>query len=273
MLAPIRDEAGLARDVADETILNIPDVAKFRISRGKLIEIDPLPNVSDRNVELYLLGSVVGILLHQRRGMPIHANAIDIGGMAVAFMGHSGAGKSTLAAWFHDRGYAVLADDICPVELVDGVPMAHRGIPRLRLWRDALEMSGREAHSYAMSFDNYEKYDVPTERKATQKSLPLVAIYAISRPTEDLRAPTFERARGVAAADSLMANTYRGAMLKDPERLKDHLLTCLELAQRVPIFMVNRPWGFDRLDGVNRAMESHAKQFGAVWAGAPSEEH
>ena len=82
---------------------------------GNQIVIDAAPDATDRNVRLFLLGSALGALLHQRGLLPLHANAIDLGGGAVAFSGHSGAGKSTIAAWFHDRGHRILADDVCVV--------------------------------------------------------------------------------------------------------------------------------------------------------------
>ena len=79
------------------------------------------------------------MILHQRSLLPLHANAMVVEGRAIGFMGHPGAGKSTLAAWFHDRGFDVLADDVCVVTPgPDGRPLAHPGIPRLRLWREAL---------------------------------------------------------------------------------------------------------------------------------------
>ena len=72
-------------------------------------------NVPDANIRLYLLGSAMGVLLHQRGLLPLHANAVEIDGKAFAFMGASGSGKSTLAAWFHDHGYRIIADDVCAV--------------------------------------------------------------------------------------------------------------------------------------------------------------
>ncbi len=70
------------------------DVARYRIAAGRTIVVERLPNSPARNVRLFLLGSAFGALLHQRGLLPLHANAVEIGGKAVAFMGESGAGKS-----------------------------------------------------------------------------------------------------------------------------------------------------------------------------------
>jgi hypothetical protein len=85
-------------------LLDVNKVARYRIDDGRRITVEPYPTGSERHIRLYLLGSALGALLHQRRLLPLHANAMDFGGRAVAFMGASGAGKSTMAAWFHDRG-------------------------------------------------------------------------------------------------------------------------------------------------------------------------
>src|SRR5258708_39789946 len=81
----------------------------------------------------------MGAIFHQRGLLPLHANAIEVGGQAVAFVGPSGAGKSTLAAYFRDRGYRVLCDDVWVVSFgSDGEPLAWPGVPRVKLWGDAL---------------------------------------------------------------------------------------------------------------------------------------
>ena len=83
------------------------------------IVAEPRQGVPDSNVRLFLLGSAMGALLHQRGLLPLHTNAVEVGGRAFAFMGKSGAGKSTLAAWFHDRGFRIVADDVCVVGFDD----------------------------------------------------------------------------------------------------------------------------------------------------------
>ncbi|MBV9064041.1 MAG: hypothetical protein JOY77_14110, partial [Alphaproteobacteria bacterium] len=114
-------------------VLSIPRVAYYRVQAGREITVAPDRDVPERNLRLFLLGSAFGVLLHQRGMLPLHANAVEIGGRAVAFMGASGSGKSTLAAWFHDRGYKVLADDVCAIGFGDdGVAKVRRGLPRLR---------------------------------------------------------------------------------------------------------------------------------------------
>jgi hypothetical protein len=240
------------------TVLTVPGVGRYLIRGGRTILVERHAAASDRNVRLFLLGSAFGALLHQRGLLPLHANAIDVGGRVVAFSGHSGAGKSTIAAWFHDRGYRVLADDVCVITCEAGGPLVFPGLPRLRLWREALEASGRTADDYDLSFDDQAKYDVPTRHASEAGPLPFDRVYMLRRSPEDAPQATFSRLRGVEAVDALVSNTYRGGYLQSIGRTQDHLMTCVRLAAAVPIFSVERVWGFDRFERQAELLEQHA---------------
>ena len=229
------------------TLLTVPDVGRYWIERGRRITIAPLPHASERNVRVFLLGSALGAILHQRGLVPLHANAVEIAGRAVAFMGHSGAGKSTMAAWFLDRGRAVLTDDVCVVEQQHGGPVAHRGLVRLRLWREALERTGREAVEAARSFDDQDKFDVamPADRLAPA-TLPLGAAVLLCRSEDD--GFSVRRLTGVDSVRALMENVYRGGYA-DRSGVSGRLLSaCAAIAASTPVLEVARTWGFDRYD-------------------------
>ena len=125
-------EAGL-HAVDGGALLVIDKVARYFVGDGSRIVIEPDEFASERNVRLFLLGSVFGLLLHQRRMLPLHANAVEIDGSVAAFMGRSGAGKSTLAAWLNDRGFPLIADDVAVVDFEGATPFIVPGLPRLRL--------------------------------------------------------------------------------------------------------------------------------------------
>jgi hypothetical protein len=238
--------------------LVIPKVASYLITGGREIVIDPVPGCSERNIRLFLLGSALGGILHQRGLLPLHANAIEIDGRAVAFMGHSGAGKSTMAAWFLDRGSRVLADDVCVVTMDEsGRPFAHRGIPRLRLWREAIEVSGRAVEDYELSFDDMDKYNVPTPRPDDAGPLPLDHVYLLRKAEGG--ASGIRRLEGVEAVDALVANTYRGGYVGRIGATRQHLTACLELVRKVPVFAATRIWGFAGFDEQAAALEAHAR--------------
>ena len=239
-------------------MLNVPEAGRYLVTDGNRIVVDPRPDVTERTVRLYLLGSAIGAVLHQRGLLPLHANVIAFNGAAVAFMGHSGAGKSTLASRFHDRGLPILGDDVCVVRQDGGGPaMAQPGLPRMRLWADALAASGRVAGDYPASFDDMDKYDVPTAAIASAP-LPLAAIY-------DLRAAApgapgaITPLKGVEAVQALVANTYRGGFLPMLDGVQRHLMQCVALSRQVPVFRLDRRWGLDRLDAEVDRIDGHVR--------------
>jgi len=240
-------------------LLHVPGVGRYLIQDGRRITVEPAPSGSERHLRLYLLGSAIGVLLHQRNLLPLHANAVDIGGRAVAFMGASGAGKSTMAAWFHDRGYSVLADDVCVVTFGQGQqPLAHPGIPRLRLWRDALESSGRTAADYEHAFDDADKYNVPTREKRRSGPIPLSAVYLLDEPNSGALEQGIVRLTGIAALDALVANTYRGGYAPMLGALPQLISACQAVMAKVPVFAVRRIWGREHLDRQLGGLERHA---------------
>jgi hypothetical protein len=237
-------------------VLIVPDVARFRISGGSSITVHPGLGVPRRNVRLFLLGSAFGALLHQRRLLPLHANAVDIDGNAFAFMGPSGAGKSTLAAWFHDRGHRLLADDVCVVRFDGaGVPMACPGLPRLRLWLDVIERTGRGLEglhrAYIDTSDQLEKYDVPVDpHTMVDEAVRLEAIYVLAGAD----AFSIERLAGVEAAEAIFANTYRGGYIAPASTQVDHWQSAMALATATPVFRLSRRMDFKHIDADGEAL-------------------
>lgn len=239
----------------DGYVIDVPDVARFALDgNGCGIEVDAKAGLSPRNVRLYLLGSAIGAVLHVRGLLPLHANAVVVEGRAYAFMGHPGAGKSTLAAAFHDRGFTVLSDDVCVVTAgANGAPMAQPGIPRLKLWLDAVQRSGRQAEALDRAYDDWDKFTVPVG-EAPAAPAPLAGIYLLARGDADV--PRFRQLRGAEAAAALIGNTYRGGYLDTVGGRPRHLAACLALVGTVPVFELARPWDAAALDGqVDRIVE------------------
>jgi hypothetical protein len=253
---------------ANGLLLTVPEVGRFLISDGRSIRAQPIGGVDPRNVRLFLLGSAFGVLLHQRGLLPLHANAIELHGKAVAFMGASGAGKSTLAALFHDRGFRVLADDVCVVSFdASGNARACPGLPRLRLWRDALEMTGRAAEglsrSYAGTSSQLDKFDVPISRTSMQHAgIPIAAIYLLDEGSDF----AISRLTGIEAAEAIFENTYRGAFVAAASTHEDHWRSAVALVRSVPVFRVRRSMDVAKIDAEADSILAHIA--GTVEAGA-----
>ena len=155
-----------------DAVLTIGKVARYSIRGGREIAIDPHPGVSERKLRLFLLGSVMGILCHQRRLLPLHANDILVNGSVAAFAGRRGIGKSTLAAHFQSRGYAEICDDVCVAGFDEnGRPVAWPGLPRLKLWRDAAETFGHDTRTLEPAMEGRQKYQCPAQKRLCPECL------------------------------------------------------------------------------------------------------
>jgi hypothetical protein len=88
----------------------------------------------------------------------------------------------------------------------------------------------------------------------------LAAIYLLDPPGSGAGSSTVERLYGVAAAEALVANTYRGAYIQVMGGTQQHLLQCLRLVNEVPVFKLSRVWGFDAFEEQAKLLESHARE-------------
>lgn len=248
----------------DGATFAIAGIARFSISDGTRIVVEPERDAPGRNVRLFLLGSAMGMLVHQRGLLPLHANTIVLAEKAIVFMGHSGAGKSTLAAWFHDLGHTVLGDDVCVVRAGEqGRATVSAGLPRLRLWKNSLEATGRDHSAFPLSYtgeEGFDKYDVSLDGQLPRGEIELAAVYDLARGEQlDIQPLT-----GVQAAEAVIANTYRGEYVALAGKVREHWESCVHLVQHTPVFRLERPWDLASGSEIAANIVDHAAEAAAA---------
>ena len=237
------------------TLLSIPQVGRFLCTSGRRIAVEPDAQAPLENVRLYLLGSAMGLILHQRGLLPLHANALEVGAQAIAFMGRSGAGKSTLTAWYAGQGHRVVADDVSVVGVGgDGRPFVQPGLARVRLWRQALESLGGNPDDHPRSFHGDAegaKFEVALCRgHVSDRWLPLRAVCLLEFGPE----LAVTRLHGVDALEAVYENTYRGAFVGVTGTAQLHWERCVRLIRTVPVLRTVRPKSLAELGGHARSM-------------------
>lgn len=250
------DAAAPTQSDAETFLLELPP-ARFLVENGRSITIDPAPGAAEREVRVWLLGSVIGVVCHQRGLLPLHANAIQIGAGAAAFAGPSGSGKSTLAAWFEQRGRKVLCDDVCVISFgADGEPLAWPGVPRIKLWRDALAALGRTPEGLDRVAVDHEKYNLPIGHAVSPAPLRLERLYLLRQAsaTPDRMVNPLS---GAAAVGAIADNTYRWGLAVRMRRSPKLLANCVALAMHCEVFTVDRLWGYDDFEAEARKIERH----------------
>lgn len=253
-------------DVGESEVLMRLEDMRFLVSDGARIAIDAPPGKAGIDIRIWLLGTVMAALLHQRGFLPLHANlvALERGG-AAAFVGDSGAGKSTLAGWFEQHGHRVLGDDLCAVRFDDaGRPLVYPGIPRLKLWKESLRLLGRSPLGLERVASDLDKYHVPLARDDSADSLAPLAlrrVYVLSRVlgrAEHDGQPLIAPIAGGEAAAAVLANAFRwylGQAIHHGAR--SQFDQCVAVARHAGLFMVHRTWGHDRFAAEAEAIEAH----------------
>jgi hypothetical protein len=204
------------------------------------------------DVQAYLLGPIMGVVLRLRGTPSLHASAVAIGDRAAVFVGVQGAGKSTTAAALVARGCGVVADDVVPLTSRSGDWLAGPGYGCLRLWHDAIASLARSSDTFAELPDSPsgEAYHVNlAERRIAfrNEALPLGAIYLFEdRRSTEAEAPTVSRIRPAQALMDLVAHSFANTYLDAASRARE-FEALADIAGRVPIRRVRAHADLTRL--------------------------
>lgn len=236
-------------------LFRFDSVARYSVTDGHDVTIDPARNASHREIRACLFNAAFAALLHQRGVLALHAAAVSVGHRAVLFAGPSGAGKSTLLAALVARGYRMLSDDVAAITL-DGAgnPIVHPGVPQMRLWSDAATRVGVDIASLETVELSGAKYIVPAPRHLLGRSQPLDVIYVLeAHDTPELRIEPFT---GAARFEALRRHTYGRRIMYGLANEVPHFMLTTAVAHRVPILSVKRPRTLDVLDELADRVET-----------------
>lgn len=237
----------------------ISAVAAYLIENGRTITIAPHIAQDAPDVRVFLFGTVLGILCHQRGLLPLHASCVSIGGRAVAVAGASGAGKSTLALALARRGHPVLSDDVCVVDWrAPGGPLVLPSVPRLRLWRDALDRFAISPDGLERSRPDMEKYHLDHGAACQLQPQPLAVLYHLKA----MRLPRdqgFHPLTGVAAVEVIGDNVYRRRpAIRMADGVRALFVATTRVATTVRVAVLRRPDDLAGVDALAAALERHA---------------
>lgn len=220
-------------------MMKIPNSAIFYIEEGRNISVSPLEKSDESAIRLYLLGSCMGIVLMQRKVLPLHGSGVVINGKAYAFIGDSGAGKSTLASAFLQRGHQLVTDDVIAVSLSQkGQPFVIPAYPQQKLWQESLDAFGLENTNYRPIYDRETKYSVPVASKFYDKTLPLAGLFELVK-TED-GTTRINRIENLERFRTLFHHTYRNFLIPRLDLMEWHFSTSIQLLNYVSMFQIKR---------------------------------
>lgn len=188
-----------------EFLLSLPFGLRFHYRKGDGVAVERADNVTDSEVDLFMAGSVTGAIAWMNGLVPLHASAVVHDGRVHAFTGVSGAGKSTLAAALARRGLTLFADDVLILDLKDGQVNGLPGHKKLKLWQDALKLTGHESDDRVRP--SLDKFYIPLSHETDQQPLPLHSLWFLNDQARD--GPVVSAIRGVQAFQMVRSAFYR----------------------------------------------------------------
>jgi hypothetical protein len=234
---------------------SVRNVADYLVRGGNEVIIDT-PHAEDtQDVALFLLGSVLGFLCHQRGLLPLHASSVSFQGQAIVFAGPSGAGKSTMAAQLLAQGARLLSDDVAVIDMhAEGGPVLLPTFPCQKLWRDTLDALGLAPGRYLRSLVEMEKFDrtVPGPFDTTPVRVDRVYQLLPRSRQDTVRLMPMD---GLQAVRMLYENVYRrtaGGLLGLSDRI---FQDCAALAEALPPQALSVPDGLGSLAGMGAQLD------------------
>jgi hypothetical protein len=230
-----------------------PGAGTFQICHGNEILVDPKADVEEAVMRLFLVGPALGILLHQRGVLLLHASVVSLGGQAVGFMGEKGWGKSTTAAALNARGHPLVADDLLAIiPGADGTPMVQPGPPQFKLWPEAAAASfGDEPDCLTPLHSQIDKRERSANSNFIEEPLPLRHLYLLDRGQwlESIPLPPAE------ALLACVRHTYLSNIIKVVGGQDKNFLQCCQLVQRVNVALLRRPKDLKALSKIAQTVE------------------
>jgi hypothetical protein len=237
-----------------EHVVRFRRFAQFVVAdQGRSIRWHAPADTKPETIRHLLLDQVMPAVAFEHALIGLHASAVVVGGMGIAFAGPASRGKSTLAASFAADGHAVVTDDSLMMEWRRAIPRAVPSYPSLRLWKGTADRLFGSAAGVTPVAEYTSKLRVSARSSSvTFRRLPVRVrkIYVI------------DRRAGAARIDPLSSRQAYIELLKATFRLDplDRGAARLEVAalsaivQQIPVARLRVPLDLNTLTGVRRAI-------------------
>lgn len=262
MAESYRNGFSIDRD-GDEIRLCMEDVGGVLIRAGRELIVDPAPGAEEKGFRFLASGMGLGLALHQRGFLPLHASAVAIDGGAVGFMGYKGMGKSTTAAALHARGYPVVTDDMLAVTFdADGDRIgAAPAFPHLKLMPESVSASfGSDPDPLPRVHPDSPKRTHQTESGFRQDYLPLRCIYILGIHKDETAAASVQDMSQKDACLYVMSHSLILRLLNQKGASAEHLGQCAHLVRTVPVRRLIRPHDLGRLSEIVETVEADLRR-------------
>jgi hypothetical protein len=227
-------------------------VGRFLVENGNRICVQPEEGVEEKKLRLFLLGSCLGALLHQRGVVPVHASAIGFGRAAVLLCGRPGAGKSTTAAALIARGHSIVSDDISALSVSPQGVMLAPAYPQLKLSEKSMSYLSLPCSEFTQVSSPKAKYAVRVPSRFQTAPIEVTALIRLSKTPQNqvqwreiVGGASFHTIRNTIYRKKFNYNACNYRFFHQSQALVKHLR----------VFELMRPDGADSFDAVADLVE------------------
>lgn len=235
--------------------LYIPGIATYYINNGNKIIIEPYYKSDEKMVNIYFIGCVLGILMHQRGRVSIHGATIVKNNKAIIVAGECGVGKSTLSTQLRNKEYQFISDDVAAIKL-NNKPYVMPGFPYQKLCEDIVEKLGYDKEKYnSFTSDSKIKYLIPVKEKFIDHSIELYAIFELTIGEVD--EVTIEKVSGHNKLEKILNNLFCKNYINPCEAMnKEYFKQCIDIAKNINVYRIIRPYGKFTVDEQIKLIEN-----------------
>lgn len=238
-------------------LIRFPSLADFLVSTdGRMVRALPAADTDAATVEHLYLNQVLPLALSRQHRLVVHASAVALNGVALAFMGNSGRGKSTLATHLLTAGGQLLTDDGLQLQWQEERLWVLPSHPSVRLWADSRQAIAPE-HSLTaapLGYTDKTRLLAGTDLPYCDTPRPLARVYVLGDGSADT--PTIRAMKAAEAVAELAKNTF----LLDFEELEMkiwHFEALQDVAVLPVFFHLDYPRRFDALPDVFATIQQH----------------
>jgi GTPase SAR1 family protein len=227
---------------SNEYLLSVPEVGSYYACNGDTIIVEPVKNVKQSALRLFLLSNAMGAILHQRGSIPFHGSGIIIKNKAVLFTGPSGIGKSTLLLGLIQKGYQIFTDDVCVFSenKNSGKIEVTASYPMMKLWENSIDTLAEDSltKDYQLR-PNIAKFGIFQHGTFSTASIPIHKIYVLKADTS-ITLPCIEKLNPLEAFSEMQANTYRREYVDYMKLQRLHFDIVSKLTHQAEVFRVEK---------------------------------
>jgi len=231
-----------------ECIEYAKNVASFYAKLGKQIIVEPVSDVEDSVISIFIEGRAITAILNQRNVLTLHGSGVVKNKKGILIVGHSGAGKTSLTTGLLNSGFMLLTDDIIALDVKEQRLFIYPGMP-------VQKISKKLISKYEMEDFIIDKVDYPGVRhdKYHVNRMPLykseiTEIDTIIYVTPHDGEIDLIQIKGMEKIEMLIRNIYR----KDFANLfighSEQFRRLNNLASNCSVYLLKRQVGIDTIE-------------------------